>query len=300
MATQKIVYPQGIDEFIVLQNTCVSVYTIGENYAQVFKRVDYPQFPASWELIGTVSNDTQTFAFSDAGLVRITAGADPVYYNVSVEPAPALLATKPVLNTHTYFNDFDTYTAADWTVTTVGAGATQALGDLDGGVLVLTNDAANDDRTFLQKVGESFKFQALKELWFEARFKVSDATQSDVVIGLQITDTSPLDVTDGVFFIKSDGSADFDLIVEKDNTGTTTASIATLTDDTFITLGFHYDGAGTIKTFVNGVYSKSSVTTNLVNDEELTVSFGIQNGEAAAKIMTIDYIMVSKQRFGNN
>lgn len=35
-----------------------------------------------------------------------------------------------------------------------------------------------------------------------------------------------------------------------------------------------------------------SVLTNLPDDEELTVSFGIQNGEAAAKTLAIDYIRV--------
>ena len=297
MSIQKVVYSQGVDEFAVAANQCVSVYTIGENYAQVFKRVSYPNYPDSWALVGTVSNDTQTFSFSEGTLVRITAGADPVYYSIGVSaPMPAVLATKPVVNSHTYFNDFDTYVAGDWTVTTVGAGATQALGNLDGGVLVLTNDAADDDRTFLQKKGESFLFQAGRELWFEARFKVSDATQSDIVLGLQITDTSPLDVTDGVFFIKADGSAAIGLRVEKNNTGTDTASVATLADDTFVTLGYYYNGVDRIDTFVNGVFSKSSAVTNLVDDEELTVSFGIQNGEAVAKVMTIDYISVSKQR----
>ena len=297
MSIQKVVYSQGVDEFSVPAGGCVSVYTIGENYAQVFKRVDYFSYPSSWALVGTVSNDTQTFSFSETTQVRITAGADPVYYSIGVAaPMPAMLATKPVVNAHTFFNDFDNYVAANWTVTTVGAGATQALGNLDGGVLVLTNDAADDDRTFVQKVGESFLFQTGKELWFEARFKVSDATQSDVVIGLQITDTSPLDVTDGVFFIKADGSASIGLRVEKNNTGTDTAGVATLADDTFVTLGYYYNGVDRIDAFVNGVYAKSSVTTNLVDDEELTVSFGIQNGEAVAKSMTIDYIMVSKQR----
>ena len=32
------------------------------------------------------------------------------------------------------------------------------------------------------------------------------------------------------------------------------------------------------------------------DDEELTVSFGIQNGEAVAKILSLDYLLVSKAR----
>jgi len=144
--------------------------------------------------------------------------------------------------------------------------------------------------------GETFKFIAGKKLWFKARFKVSDATQSDFIIGLQITDTAPLDVTDGVFFSKDDGDALLDFNVEKNNTATATAGIATVVSDTYLTVAFYYDGVSSIAYYVNDVQVGTSVTTNLVDDEELTVSFGIQNGEAVAKTMSVDYIFVSTER----
>jgi len=203
-------------------------------------------------------------------------------------PAPTLY--------HTYFEDFDYYVAGDWTVTETDSGATQALADGDGGLLLITNTAADNDLVSLQKKGESFLFASGKPLFFEARFKVSDATQSDVVIGLQITDTTPLDVTDGVFFIKADGSTSVSLLVEKNNTATTTSSVATLADDTFITLGFYYDGASSIQYSVNGTVTGTSAVTNLPDDEALTVTMAIQNGEAVAKTMTVDYVFVAKQR----
>lgn len=197
---------------------------------------------------------------------------------------------------HTYWEDFDYYTAADWTVTETDSGATQALADGDGGLLLVTNTAADNDLVAIQKVGESFRFASGKKLWFEARFKVSDATQSDVVMGLQITDTSPLDVTDGVFFIKADGAATVNFLVEKNNTATTASSVATMADDTFIRLGFYYDGDAAVYYFVNGVLGGKSAVTNLPDDEDMTVSFAIQNGEAVAKTMTVDYIFVAKER----
>jgi hypothetical protein len=40
----------------------------------------------------------------------------------------------------------------------------------------------------------------------------------------------------------------------------------------------------------------TSVTTNLVDDEDLTVSIALQNGEAVAKTMTVDYVFVAKER----
>ena len=196
---------------------------------------------------------------------------------------------------HSYMEDFDYYVAGDWTVTETDAGATQALTDGDGGLLLITNTAADNDLVALQKKGESFRFSSGKQLYFEARFKVSDATQSDLSIGLQITDTSPLDVSDGVFFTKADGSTSVSFLVEKNGTATTT-SVATMANDTFITLGFNYDGGAVMQYCVNGVVAGTSAVTNLPDDEDLTISFAIQNGEAVAKTMTVDYIFVAKER----
>lgn len=202
---------------------------------------------------------------------------------------------------HVYWEDFDYFTAADWTITTVEAGAgaaTEALGNEDGGTLVITNDNADNDSDFFNKVGESFTFETGKKVWFEAKFKANNATDTDIVMGLQITDTTPLDVTDGVFFIKPDNNNEINFVVEKDNTATTTSNFNTvgLVNGVFIRLGFFYDGVDSIALFSDGVQVGSSVTTNLPDDEELTISFGIQNGEAAGQVLTVDYILVAKER----
>jgi hypothetical protein len=204
---------------------------------------------------------------------------------------------------HVYFNDFHTYTAGDWTITTTEAGAgsaTEALTDTAFGALLITNAAGDNDRDFFNKVGESFLLTAGKKLFFKARFKVSDATQSDFVMGLQITDTTPLDVTDGIFFQKDDGDDNLDFHVEKNNTATSASDIATVADDTYLTVGFYYDGGvsteTSIKYFVNEAHVGTSVNTNMPDDEELTISFGIQNGAAAAKTMTVDYIFAAVER----
>lgn len=218
-----------------------------------------------------------------------------LYDYVSIDPT----------RVHQFFTDFDKYTASDWVITTTEAGsgsASEALADADGGVLVVTNDDADNDADFLQWAGgsggviESFKFESGKKLWFKSRFKVSDATQSDFIMGLQITDTTPLAVTDGVYFRKDDGDTNLDFVVIKDSTATTEAAISTVSDDTYLSVGFYYDGANAIHYFVNDLEKGKSVVTNLPDDEELTISFGIQNGEAAAKVMSVDYILAAKER----
>ena len=143
-----------------------------------------------------------------------------------------------------YFNDFMTYNSGDWTVTTTEAGtgsASEAVTSSAGGALLLTNAAGDNDLDFLQLKGEAFRLSASKKAYFSARFKVSDATQSDFVMGVHITDTTPLDVTDGIFFISADGAATLDFQVEKDNTATTTSSVATMANDTFITTSWFID-----------------------------------------------------------
>lgn len=221
----------------------------------------------------------------------VTNVADNALFADMVQPDPTKF--------HTFFDDFDTYAAGDWVVTETQAGATQALTAGDGGLLLLTNTAADDDLVALQKTPAAFTFTAGKKTFFSCRFKVSDAAQSDVVIGLQVVDTTPLDVTDGVYFLKADGSTAISVICRKNaTTGSTSASsIATLANDTFIELGFAYDGEGKVYYEVNGnVVGSLDASSSYLPDTTCTVSFALQNGEAVAKTMTVDYIYVAKER----
>ena len=201
---------------------------------------------------------------------------------------------------HQYFNDFDTFLASDWTITTTEDGtgsASEALADGDGGVLLVTNAAGDNDHDFFQLVKEGFKFESGKQIGFHVRFKTNDATQTDIVAGLQLTDTTPLDVTDGIFFLKSDGAATISFIVEKDSTQSTLTLPNSLADDTFMTLGFIYDPKDQkFHVFQNNVLAGTVVSTNAPDDEELTLSFGIQNGAAAAKTLSVDYVGAYKER----
>ncbi len=220
--------------------------------------------------------------------------------NVGADSTLGKLKTPAPHKYHSYFNDFDTYLASDWTITTTEGGsgnASEALTDGDGGLLLVTNDDADDDNDFFQLVKEGFKYESGKQLAFNMRFKTNDATQTDIVAGLQLTDTSPLDVTDGIFFLKSDGATTVTFIVEKDSTQSTLDLPNALADDTFMTVGFVYDPKDQkFHVFQNNVLAGTVVSTNAPDDEELALSFGIQNGAAAAKTLTVDYIGAHKER----
>ena len=208
---------------------------------------------------------------------------------------------------YTYFDDFFEYHSGIYTITTTEAGsgnASEAITSGAGGQLLITNDDADNDLDFFQLKGESFKWDSSKRMFFSARFKTNDATQSEIVMGLQITDTTPLDVTDGIFFLKIDGDTQPDLIIEKDNSSSlSVVEMDAMEDDTFVTLSFEYDpldvatGGAVFRAYQDNVQvGEITGTTNAPDDEELTISFGIQNGEAAAKTLTIDFILVAVER----
>ena len=208
---------------------------------------------------------------------------------------------------YTYFDDFFEYHSGIYTITTTEAGsgnASEAITSGAGGQLLITNDNADNDLDFFQLKGEAFKFDSTKRMFFSSRFKVSDATQSDLVMGLQITDTTSLDVTDGIFFIKGDADTQPDFIIEKDNSSTLSVlEMNAIADDTFVTLSFEYDpldvatGGAVFRVYQDDVQvGEITGTTNAPDDEDLTISFGIQNGEAVAKTMTIDFILAAVER----
>ncbi len=190
-------------------------------------------------------------------------------------------------------DNFFKYTAADWVVTEVGAGGTQALADADGGVLVLTADALDNDAVFVQSVGELFTFTAGKRLVFESRFKVSDATQTDFIMGLQIRDTSPLAVTDGVYFQKDDDDALLDFHRMSSSVDQAATGIHTVVNDTFLTVSYYYDGSSIVAAVNNTVVA--TLASVIPPTTELAVSFGVQNGTAGGKVMSIDRIFVAKE-----
>jgi hypothetical protein len=205
---------------------------------------------------------------------------------------------------HVFFEDFDYYLASDWTITAVGTG-TSALTDLDGGNLLVTNSGLDNDGRQHQKLGSGFLLSAGKKAFFKARFKAADVTQSDIFMGLAVTDTTLLGAvagdgaTDGIFFQKDDGVATLDVYCQKDTTTgqASSAAIATLVNDTFVTVAWYFDAKQNLTYFIDGVAKgKLAATSATLPDVILTPSFAVLNGEAVAKTLTVDYLFVALER----
>jgi hypothetical protein len=204
----------------------------------------------------------------------------------------------------TFFDDFHDFQINNsnhlgWISTEVengGGDAALTIDDAVNGILKVVNDGADNDSVELQWNAECWKLATAKPLWFETRLKVSDATQSDLLVGLCITDTTAIaEVSDGVYFLKPDGAATINAITNKDTTLTTSSAVGTLVNDTYVRLGFFCDGVSNVYFYINGVLVATH-TTNICNDEELTITLAYQNGEGSAKTAYYDYVKVVQVR----
>jgi hypothetical protein len=213
---------------------------------------------------------------------------DPLYNYPSTDPS----------DLHRFFDDFDVYTSGQWTATVTGTGTT-ALTAGDGGLLASVTSGANNDANYLQKTTEGFSFEAGKEAWFKARFKVS-ALSSVIVMGLQVTDTTPEDVTDGVYFLSTTGTGAVTTICRKDaTTGSASGTGIVLVADTYTEIAWYWNGKSEVQYFQDGrqLGTITGVSTSTyLPDTTTTVSFGIRTTTAAAKTLTIDYILAAKSR----
>jgi hypothetical protein len=212
-----------------------------------------------------------------------------------------------IIDSHRYENDFDVYAAGDWHITTTedGSGdATEALGDGANGILVITNDDADNDTDELELQGEGFKLVAGYPLYAEIRCKVSTGVLAGFWFGLNTGGAGWYTGTnDYVVFKADEDAADLEFVAAKDGTATTVDTGINLADDTYFIVGFHFDGAGTLRWFVftDGDFPQTcvatgSVTTNIPDDEELALGFGVKNGEAVAKVLTVDYVKCVQRR----
>lgn len=201
-----------------------------------------------------------------------------------------------------YFNDFTKgtdYTASDWVIDVIETGtgdASLVIQHENLGVLKLTNDNANDDSIAITSTKKLLLFMPGKEIFYKVRFKVNSAIETDWTLGFTRHNGAPPGTSDGVIFNSVDGNANIDFSIIKNSTATTASAISTLEDDTYLTLGFYFNGLNKIRYFKDDVSLGTSVITNLPDDEILSTTAYIKNGEAQGSSMSIDYIKLANER----
>jgi hypothetical protein len=218
------------------------------------------------------------------GINNSILGTDLETY-ISVDPSTV----------HQYYNDFDVFTAGDWTSTGTHT-PTNVLTAGDGGILSMVNLATSADLDQLTLKVATFSFTPGIQAWFKCRFQIGDATNSQIVLGLQNLNTNAFAATDGVWWQKSVGVTTGNFIVSASSTQTTSGAALTLVANVYNTVGFYYDGSN-LNLYYTGSAVGTVATTNLPpSTTNLALTIAVNNGTSAAQTMLVDYILAAKQR----
>lgn len=208
-------------------------------------------------------------------------------------------------NVHKFIDDFvrmpvddTTGDPTEYTVTVVEAGTGDSTvtlkDDAQTGWLRINAAANENDGAQIVLKGESWKLSSGDYIYFNTRFLIDEATQSDFLIGLVIGGNTTLlgGMTDGIYFRSVDGSTDLNFVTEKNSTETATKA-ATLAAATTYYLSFVCDGTGTVYAYCNSTLVATH-TTNIPDDEALTVGIAYLNGAASMqnKGLEVDYVKV--------
>jgi hypothetical protein len=231
-------------------------------------------------------------SFQDIGVTRWSGGvtnvSDTNIFNSLKEPDPTLY--------HSLNQDFDTFTVAQFSVGGVGTPTRAQVAGL-GGVVALGTSAADNDNSWLQTINPTFQIVAGKKIFFRARFNVSDATQSDIALGLEIAVAANnfLTPVNGIFLRKDDDSTSIALVSRAASVETISSTMGTIVTATNHVVSFFYDGVSTLFAQLdsNGPVSISPVALPSVL---MGLTAALQNGDAVVRALNVDQLIVIQER----
>ncbi len=251
----------------------------------------------------------------------ITYGATPTnrYWLDMWNPAPTMDHGDPtvVQRKHLDFDDIDV--DDDWEEQG-DAGFTSAhiIDELYGAV-EFTTDGDDDDQVYYFWDAENWMVRGADVLMFEARLKLDNVVQSDMIIGL-VENTGGLpgaggpfeDLFDGAagnrdmcIWYKTDGGANLSSGVRNEAALDSNADAA-MVNNTYVRLGFIFSpnmitpsGIGRMQFFVNNPDLNTNIFDIGIHDipnELMSIFMGVRNGDANPRTMTVDYIRVLQLR----
>ncbi len=188
-----------------------------------------------------------------------------------------------------------TSTAEDpvgWTTTHVEVGGTSELnGSATQGIIArVTPGTQDNDGGNYQAHGQTFRCVSSMKWYVGMQFTPSEASQSDLLFGVCISDTTLLgDRTDGVYMECLDAATSVSVVAEKDSSETQTDSLGTLTDATKQTWEMFWTGTN-IHYYIDGALVANVSSGEIPDDEALRVSLHWLNGSAGAKTLDIHFL----------
>jgi len=200
-------------------------------------------------------------------------------------------------STGTGIGDNDFYDFG-WIVTMVGSSQDTSVQIIDemNGILKLTPAASDNDGAGFQWNAEIFDCDTNVTTGYRGwtvgmDVKLGEATESDFMGGLSITDTDLTDgSSDGVWFYKTDAQDTIFCTVVKNTVGDTTQTNSVFVDSVWNRFDIDFNGRNRITFRIdNVVVATHTSTAYFPNDEELTPTFGFWNGQSVAEVFWIDW-----------
>jgi hypothetical protein len=185
----------------------------------------------------------------------------------------------------------DTYLADEWTVTATGTAPVAASLLPDAKILISSQASTDFSGDNMQILGSRFKLDAGKPVYFGARVTLSEATQSDFIVGLCGIDTTLTAASSahalnigagGAFFSKLDGVTACHFKTYQTTTENNTAAALTM-DVAPHWYEIIWDGAA-LTGRIDGVEVAKFTTT--LPTVVLTPSIAFRKGDTAAGVYT--------------
>lgn len=241
---------------------------------------------------------------------RVTGPTRPVLYR----QAPPGYMADPSLY-HTFFDDMHSADYHTYTSTDDGATGTNAYQDVSTGVLNVLTAAQNNDYHAMSTNKKNWLFAAGKELWFEARFKLAEATTNESAWWFGLTSTlttggfqagtaGPLASYSGALVYKQSTSMAVRFQTSNGATqNTLSTGLGTFVTNTWTKVGFYFDGAATTSTIAPfadvgaGWVAGTAQNITLSGLAQMALVFGVKAGATAGvETLQVDYVKCTQLR----
>jgi hypothetical protein len=203
------------------------------------------------------------------------------------------------LDVVSYANDFFNIgsTTLDWTI--VGTSSTFATTNGLGGVALVTPGGTTTTTT-VAMAHSGFQFAAGQKFWYLCRIKMSAITSTKAfTFGLQKGAGATGSATDGLWFTKPASSTSLNLVSVVDSTSTTLVTgVTTVAADTYVDVGFYYDGKDLIVYSADAPVARISAptvgtTATTLTNALLNVAFNVV--PTATDTLSIDYVLAAQE-----
>lgn len=236
---------------------------------------------------------------AEPGIFRSNAGGATAHPGNKDIHNPLIAATWHI---YEWKSAYDVNTTNVWTETAVGSGTGLAVQDARGGKAKFTNGATDNDTYSYAAKYEICKVSAGKDTSFATTIEVKDVDKADLFVGLaaKLGSGNLFDnrVDSIGFYLVGATGASLYAECNKDGTATQTDTGVDVADATELAIGFRIVSnvkviffAGT--TLLRPTYV-TTMTTNIPDNEELAVHFGLRNygGVSGGNALTLSSIKI--------